>query len=474
MAPITLAEVDDVLVHSDTWVVSDQGFVRAFDSSVAPGSADTIVSIDGRTVILAVQPPFEPGDLVVMDANADAPAGFIGRIDSIDRVGGTWRVQTIDAKLADILQQADIDETLTLDEAPGTEVPASDPSPDDTIADGEGDDTAARVGPRPAASSTESVVKSTSLYGLSWAYKDQGITDSPGFEDHSAKSEPAQKEFLQKVGVGGGFALAIESEIRTVVDVDIDIDIRWRWTGPRIVVEKMDQIVTTTSKTTKKFTVGMKVAAKEVRDKKLSKKLYEAKKIWAFAVGPVPVVVTFGAEVTAKATVTLAGSFTAEYRSQNVTVRGYTYRENEGFRWVDRSTSTVDTSKLGAGDGWTGESISFEASLKASAGLALELSVLLYDAAGVVAEVSLKIASGITRTWDGVARVSKWKGSLDVVVAAGISATLRIPIIGMELASHELIGDEKKWPLWKGEHVTPWDDPVTTIGERRRDAVILA
>ncbi|MCI2956609.1 hypothetical protein MN032_02790 [Agromyces atrinae] len=513
---ITLAEVDDVLVHADTWVVSDQGFVRAFDSSVVPGSADTIVSIDDRTVILAVQPPFAPGDLVVVDATADAPEGFIGRVDSIDRVGDTWRVQTIDAKLTDILQQADIDETLTLDEAPGTEVPDAAPSAEDTVAPGEGDEptatfvpldsvdlspvdddiievidgvvvdgidetsgerraeTAVAVGPRPAASRSESVMKTSNLYGFDWGYKQQEITDSPGFEDHSAKSEPAKKEFLQKVGVGGGFALAIDSEIRTVVDVDIDVDIRWRWTGPRIVVEKMDQIVTTTSKTTKKFTVGMKVAAKEIREKKLSKTLYEFKKVWAFAAGPIPVVITFGVEIEAKANLSLSGSFTAEYRTQNVTVRGYTYRENEGFRWVDRSTSTVDTSKLGAGDGWTGDSISFQASLKASAGLGLELSLLLYDAAGVVAEVSLKLASGLTRTWDGVARVSKWKGSLDIVIAAGISAKLRIPIIGMELASHEIVGDEKKVPLWSGEHVTPWDDPVPTIGERRRDAVILA
>lgn len=106
----------DVSDGDDTVVTPE---AKVFNQSSA--QVDFTV-LSEHQIAFADRPELEPGDIVVGGANAGSPEGYLGRVASMDLLNGQWIVRTVGVTIAELVFQAEIDETFDFEDGDGVEV----------------------------------------------------------------------------------------------------------------------------------------------------------------------------------------------------------------------------------------------------------------------------------------------------------------------------------------------------------------
>ncbi|MCA0346332.1 MAG: hypothetical protein LCH31_04705 [Actinobacteria bacterium] len=81
----------------------------------------TIDPEDERRAIFQSNPGLSPDEILVGGAASATPEGFLGRITAINFVGGVWVVDTVEAKIEELIFQSDIDEVIEYENGEGTD-----------------------------------------------------------------------------------------------------------------------------------------------------------------------------------------------------------------------------------------------------------------------------------------------------------------------------------------------------------------
>ena len=81
----------------------------------------TIDPEDERRAIFQSDPGLSPDEILVGGAANATPEGFLGRVTAINFVGGVWAVDTVEAKIEELIFQADIDEVIEYENGEGAD-----------------------------------------------------------------------------------------------------------------------------------------------------------------------------------------------------------------------------------------------------------------------------------------------------------------------------------------------------------------
>ena len=476
----------DVVISPDTVVLPD----------VTDDGIDWVASIDDNTVTLNAEPTFAPGSVLVSDSVPGAPQGFLRRVDSIDKVGDQWVVNTSVAALTDAIWHCDEDDTVDLLSAgePTLEEEPSDADPDEVevVDDGvsdvvllEGDgvdvspldsvaatgeesdestDTVSSITPsqQPSAEPMAAPIAMPAFqafepmsFGINTTRTDSikvgvdvGFPASGKIKDVSKTNDEAKSATMSDIKASAGVMLSASAQVTISIKFALKISIEWKWLVP---VPTIDDFTVKTVETTKvQHTVTLSV--KGTLEKSYSKTLATiTPAVLTFSIGPVPVVVTTKVNVSLDAGISLSAAIELTMGSavQREQTYGFSYSTKGGMKNLNDQKTTYDEKPASPRD--IGKT-SFKADAEASVGITAALSISLYDAFGPVMTLGAKamLDGSFEGTLDGMAGTLSASGRLGIDLGVSLSGKVefKVPIIDKVLLSATLLSVGRTYHLW--------------------------
>ena len=437
------------------------------------------------SVTFAAEPQFKPGDIIVSDATAGAPQGFLRRVQAIDRVGDTWLVTTTDAALLDTLWQADYVETV---DAMGAAAPAVEqdraPAPGTTLIDegadavsiltgdavgigdmpetadegGEEDledpDAAPEPDPEPDPASRTRVRRDLGtiakaepsaraegdgdgdgeIFARSFKAKADVIWEGELTSDYSYSAEETLNAASERAKVEGGVHLHGEAEVGIKVQIVVKIHVDWAFVVPIPNVEDFRVAATASADALATLKANIGATWEGSYDNRMA--LIPLPPL-AFQIGPVPFLVTSEIDLRIKGEASISTKATLDakteiHRSQTY---GFSFSTAGGLRPISVSKTSYSPPDFGAG-------VDINVDVEAQMGPHLDLAVSLYDLAGP--KVALTLQPGL----EGHVHAKPWadppfaSAELEVFLRAAIkgSVHLKVPVIDVVVIEGDIGG----------------------------------
>lgn len=376
---------------------SAKATVVAPDVEVLPASlTNKVASVDASSVtITGSTPTLEVGDVIVAGSTPATPEGFARKVLSIELTSGRTVLRTEQALLTDIFEQVDVS-------VRGLHV-------------SEG---AAAGHAAPGVSAMQ----------LSESISAKGTVDLVKL----AHPDEATKGFVDAKLVYG---------VDATLAVDMDLKISVKRKG-FIFVPVLDRFslafsVATSSTTTLSGSLTSAGASKFLSwDHIFTEKYLRPITVQA---GPVPVVLTPKFEIAGVGSATFSGGFSTGYTVESSARLGVEY-DAAGFRPINEYDDDI-----------TGKT-TFDAAVKAEAGVEIRVPTRLYDVAGPY----IKIVSVADASQSFDATGTTRKAGVSVVLGVGADVTILKKRLGKF---------EQEWPLLRvplGDEFIPWQEPTAT------------
>lgn len=496
--------IDVVLPDAETAIVSPETVV------IPPEGADgqpLVSAVGADEVIFGADPGLAPGAIIVSDATAAAPSGFLRRIVAIDRTEAGWRVLTEAATLTDALVQASVTDevdALVQGAAIDTDVERRGGSADveivdegrtpvalvtgaavevgpfeDASADGEGagTDVGGRAGAATASARPQGFGDSLARPGLlasRTAAADEGgfgleedvtaalsmraawATDSSRTWDLTSASDPRYLQSKGEIEASGGLAMSAEAQLSATLEITLRIRATFDWGRPEVEVADFSVLLKTSARG--KAELSAHLEARTVEEFEILFAHVELPSLTFYIPTPtaaVPVVIENTFRLFMRSSVEARVSLEAHFAIQRTETYGFRYSSAGGVEDVHEGP-TIST-RTPALDRHA--SAVAEGSLDAVATFEPELSMKIYGMLGPV----FTGAFGPRITAELVAAAGEHTPVLDARVRLylrlGLEGRLEftVPIVDHQLLDHELFALSRDFPAadwtWTGDEI---------------------
>ncbi|HMR50794.1 MAG TPA: hypothetical protein PKA68_16225, partial [Arachnia sp.] len=438
--------IEAVLPTEEEVIISDDAVVLPEAEQGQP----VVASLTDDAVVLGIEPDFKPGDVIVSDAAPHAPQGFLRRVVAIDQIEGQWKVTTEPAVITDVILQADVDEEVDLitsdaiiqPTAPGTD-------PDVEFVD-EGVDDVSLLEARPVART----------FGLRALDASAGSDISVGQEVESriaivyyqekssdkvkVKDLSRSKTWEKGAGLESKVQIEAKAKFTLKLHVKVDIDLSLSWGIPKVDTKEFSVYTATTIESSVKLEAQVKWALAKKYEREFASFPFGS---FAFAIGPVPIVINVDGSLSMTAEVSLTLNASVSFEQSWKAKTGFSYSTKSGYKEIDESTQS--------GGGPLLEptlALSASAKLLGEAGPKLQISFMIYDVAGPYLEAG--VAAGFSAELSGRATIDgkasiEFEAEVYVKASGAIGVLFQIPVIDFTIFDGKF-PIEGKWSLVTG------------------------
>lgn len=513
-------EVEIVAVDEEDVVTAPNAFLFNSPDDMENQGTLTILEEDDAGVPTTVSvdrlPGFAPGDTLVAAVTPATPSGVFVTVRSIDRVGDRWIVWTAAASIGDVFFQADVDETVMLDDpaqmavdtdlsripTPGGEYEGDPLQTDVEYVHGDGDrawvetenvdladltedwsegnidpggpdehlaeDIIPAAGravpvadPQPFFTSSLSMSlnllatwSSSSSTAPSLKEMSEQIKD-PDAREQALTSAYEQIKSENKLVVALGARLQAGVELTAVLDTSID----WKWgfipVGITINELSVKAVITIKIGASLKATLASEVGGtwwNPLGGFRLP--------TFTVPVGPIPLIFTNDIDFAIKAKIGLELSLELpDISYKSVLTYGFTYSDAGGYQTLSKPAK--HSGSLGPFESWDGTKISGK--LGISLGPEAQLSTKIYSVAGPNMTLSsmLKFTGEVGATYKDQDQSWHPYASYKVALAVELKGGVKIVIWKKELGKWDFFTFTAEVPIFQGRTPAP-APPVTT------------